>query len=204
MIYLASSMLLLIFQYLLSPLGHLARSNEWTISQRIISQRRNRSVENPTAATAGRAADAMAARQWRCSPRFRADAHKYTITYELCSIRMVRTKNCARRTSHGLAPPSSARNSRAPLAAGFEEGQAAAAVVQVCHAGSAAAPNTCTMSHHVQDGGQQAAAAGVQVCHAGSAAAPTTCTMSHHLQGGGQHPKSLRFTASQVQLLHPP
>jgi len=112
-------------------------------------------VENPTAATAGRAADAMAARQWRCSPRFRADAHKYTITYELCSIRMVRTKNCARRTSHGLAPPSSARNSRAPLAAGFEEGQAAAVVVQVCHAGSAAAPITCTMSHHVQDGGQQ-------------------------------------------------
>ena len=60
---------------------------------------------------------------------------------------MVRTKNCARRTSHGLAPPSSARNSRAPLAAGFEEGQAAAVVVQVCHAGSAATPNTCTMSH---------------------------------------------------------
>ena len=139
-------------------------------------------MENPTAATAGRAADAMAARQWRCSPRFRADAHKYTITYELCSIRMVRTKNCARRTSHGLAPPSSARNSRAPLAAGFEEGQAAAVVVQVCHASSAAAPNTCTMSHHVQDGGQQAAAACVQVCRAGSAATPNTCTMSHHLQ----------------------
>ena len=55
----------------------------------------------------------------------------------------------------------SARNSRAPLAAGFEEGQAAAAVVQVCHAGSAATPATCTMSHHVQDGGQQEAAAGV-------------------------------------------
>jgi hypothetical protein len=115
-------------------------------------------VENPTAATAGRAADAMAARQWRCSPRFRADAHKYTITYELCSIRMVRTKNCARRTSHGLAPPSSARN---PPAAGSEGQQAVAAVVQVCHAGSAATPTTCTMSHHVQDGGQQEAAAGV-------------------------------------------
>ena len=106
-------------------------------------------MENPTAATAGRAADAMAARQWRCSPRFSADAHNYKITYELCSIRMVRTKNCARRTLHGLAPPSSARNSRAPLAAGFEEGQAAAVVVQVCHASSAATPNTCTINSKI-------------------------------------------------------
>ena len=113
----------------------------------------------------------MAVRQWRCSPRFSADAHKYTITCELCSIRMVRTKNCARRTSHGLAPPSSARN---PPAAGSEGQQAVAAVVQVCHAGSAATPTTCTMSHHVQDGGQQEAAAGVLSGHAGSAATLST------------------------------
>ena len=39
-------------------------------------------------------------------------------------------------------------------AAGSEEVQAAAAGVQVCHAGSAAAPTTCTMSHHLQGGGQ--------------------------------------------------
>ena len=89
-----------------------------------------------------------------------------------------------------------ARNSRAPLAAGFEEGQAAAVVVQVCHASSAAAPNTCTMSHHVQDGGQQAAAAGHQECHAGPASTPIVpvrypgcpnkCTMSQH---AGEWPK---------------
>ena len=153
----------------------------------------------------GCAADAMAARQWRCSPRFSADAHKYKITYELCSIRMVRTKNCARRNSHGLAPPSSARNPRVPLVTGFEEGQAAAAVVQVCHAGSAATPNTCTMSHHVQDGGQQAAAANDRVCHAGSASAPTTCTMSHHLQGSGQRKFQIRFILRAVaqQLICP-
>ena len=124
----------------------------------------------------------MAVRQWRCSPRFSADAHKYTITYELCSIRMVRTKNCARRTSLGLEPPSSARNPRAPLAAGFEGQQAAAAVVQVCHAGSAATPNTCTMSHHVQ-GDQHAVEQVVPVCYAGC---PDKCTMSHHTQKGGQ------------------
>ena len=133
-------------------------------------------MENPTA---GAAVAAQRVR-WRCGSG--AVAHKYTMTCELCSIRMVRIKNCARRTSHGLAPPSSARNPPAPLAPGSEGQQAVAAVVQVCHAGSAATPNTCTMSHHVQDGGQQAAAAGVQVCRAGSAATPNTCTMSHHLQ----------------------
>ena len=86
----------------------------------------------------------------------------------------------------------SARNSRTTLAAGFAEEQAAAAVVQVCHAGSAATPTTCTMSHHVQDSGQQAAAADDQVCHGFKvvpvcyAGCPDKCTMSHHTQKGGQ------------------
>ena len=143
----------------------------------------------------------MAARQWRCSPRPSADAHKYTITYELCLIRMARTKNCSRRRSPGRAPPSS--NPRATPAACSED----AAGVEVCHAGSAAAPTTCTMSHHLQDGGQQpiririisaqprsavqhAVAQVGQVCYAGC---PLNLTVSHHLQkrkpSGSRHVK---------------
>ena len=49
-------------------------------------------------------------------------------------------------------------------AAGSGEVQAAAAGVQVCHAGSAAAPTTCTLSHHLQDDGQPAAGPGVFKC----------------------------------------
>ena len=107
-------------------------------------------MENPTAGL--RAADAVAARRWRCSPRPCADAHKYTITYELCLIRMVRTKNCARRVLT-RAPPSS--NSRATPAARSLD----AAGEEVCHVGSADAPTNCTMSHHLQNGGQQEAVA---------------------------------------------
>ena len=87
----------------------------------------------------GCAADAVAARQRRCWPRPSADAHKYTISYVLCSIRMARVKD---------APPPSARNSQAHLAAGSVPTvqNIAAADVQVCHARSAAAPTTkCTM-----------------------------------------------------------
>ena len=83
---------------------------------------------------AGLPADAMAAQQWRCSPRPSADAHKYTITYGLCSIRMVRTKNCTRRKTIGRAPPSIAHHQQG----GGQ--QAAAAGVQVCHAGSQPLP----------------------------------------------------------------
>ena len=100
----------------------------------------------------------------------------------------------------------SARNSRAPLAAELRR-QAAAAGGQVCHAGSAFAPTTCTMSHHLQDGGQQpiririisaqprsavqhAVAQVGQVCYAGC---PLNLTVSHHLQkrkpSGSRHVK---------------
>ena len=58
-----------------------------------------------------------------------ADAHKCTITNELCSIRMVRTKRCHRLTGPPLAPPPSARAQVHQLAA---HRPASSARVEVC------------------------------------------------------------------------
>ena len=63
-------------------------------------------MENPTAGLRS-GSDGGAAVALFAAPS--ADAHKCTITNELCSIRMAKTKNCCRPYVSRFAPPPIAR-----------------------------------------------------------------------------------------------